>query len=205
MVVGRVEVEEQLVDLVEDFVGARIATVDLVQDDNRRQMLGEGLREHVTGLRQRALGRIDEQHDAVDHRQRPLDLTTEVGVPGRVDEVDLRAPPRDRCRLCEDRDAALALLVVRVHDAVDDRLVLTKHPGRAEHGVDEGGLPVVDMGDERDVTNGGGRHRHGCARGSGAAAVGLVVLVVEVVVVVELDAVLGCELRVLVVLSGRRT
>jgi D-serine deaminase-like pyridoxal phosphate-dependent protein len=40
---------------------------------------------------------------------------------------------------------------------------------------------------------------------AGARRSGLVVLVVEVVVVVELDAIFGCELRVLVVLSGRGT
>ena len=34
--------------------------------------------------------RVDEQEDAVDHRQRPLDLAAEVRVPGRVDDVDLR-------------------------------------------------------------------------------------------------------------------
>ena len=31
---------------------------------------------------------VDQQHDAVDHRQRPLDLAAEVGVAGRVDDVD---------------------------------------------------------------------------------------------------------------------
>jgi hypothetical protein len=30
---------------------------------------------------------VDEQHDAVDHGECPLDLTAEVGVAGRVDDV----------------------------------------------------------------------------------------------------------------------
>ena len=91
VVIGRVEVEEQLVDLVEHLMRPRVAAVDLVQHDDGGQMLGERLREHVAGLWQRALGRVDEQHDAVDHRQRPLDLAAEVRVARRVDEVDLRA------------------------------------------------------------------------------------------------------------------
>ncbi len=131
-------------------------------------MLRQRLREHIAGLRQRTLGRVDEEHDAVDHRERPLDLATEVGVAGRVDEVDLRASPRHRRGLGQDRDAALALLVVRVHDAIDQSLVGTEHTGGAQHRIDEGGLPVVDMGDERDVTNGGGRHWHECAPQTGA-------------------------------------
>ena len=37
---------------------------------------------------QRALGGVDEQDDAVDHGQAALDLATEVGVAGGVDDVD---------------------------------------------------------------------------------------------------------------------
>jgi hypothetical protein len=118
------------------------------------------------------LRRVDQQHDTVDHRERTLDLAAEVRVARRVDEVDLRAPPGDRGGLGQDRDAALALLVVRVEDAIDERLVLAKHAGRAEHGVDERCLPMVDMGDERDVSNGGGRHQHHCARTRARGGVG---------------------------------
>ena len=80
VVIGRVEIEEQLVDLVEDLMRPRVAAVDLVEHDDGGQMLRERLREHVAGLRQRAFSRVDEEHDAVDHRQRPFDLAAEVGV-----------------------------------------------------------------------------------------------------------------------------
>ena len=43
---------------------------------------------HELGLRHRAFGRIDQQDDAVDHRQDALDLAAEIGVAGRVDDVD---------------------------------------------------------------------------------------------------------------------
>jgi hypothetical protein len=54
--------------------------------------------------------------------------------------------------LREDRDALLALEVHRVHDAVIDVLVLSEGAGLPEHGVDERRLPVVDVRDDRHVS-----------------------------------------------------
>ena len=72
--------------------------------------LGERLAQHEPRLRQRALGGVDEQEAAVGHRQHALDLAAEVGVAGRVDQVDLGIvgqPERDV--LGQDRDAAFPL------------------------------------------------------------------------------------------------
>ena len=74
------QVDEELLDLVEHLVRAGVAAVDLVDHDHGGQVEGEGLGQHVAGLGQRALGRVDQQQDAVDHGQRPLDLAAEVGV-----------------------------------------------------------------------------------------------------------------------------
>ena len=43
------------------------------------------------------------------------------------------------------------LLVVGVHHPLDDRLMLLERAGGAQHGVDQRGLAVVDVGDEGDV------------------------------------------------------
>ena len=169
MVVGHLEVHEQLVDLVEHLFGPGVGPVDLVEHDDGGQVGGDRLRQHVPGLGQRALGRVDEQQHAVDHGQRPLDLAAEVGVAGRVDQVDLHALPVHRRRLGQDRDAPLPLLVVRVHDPVDQRLVGGERAGLAQDGVDERGLAVVDVGDERDVAEGGGAVIANCP-GYGVAA-----------------------------------
>ena len=74
------EIDEELLDLAQDFVGPGVGPVQLVQHDDRRQISRQGLRKHVAGLGQRSLGRVDEQEHAVDQRQRPLDLTAEVGM-----------------------------------------------------------------------------------------------------------------------------
>ena len=155
MVVGHLEVHEQLVDLVEHLLGAGVGAVDLVQHDDRGQVGGHRLGQHVAGLGERPLGGVDEQQHAVDHGQRPLDLAAEVGVPGRVDQVDLHALPVHRRRLGQDRDAPLLLLVARVHDPLDQPFVRGEGACLAQDGVDERGLAVVDVRDERDVPDEG--------------------------------------------------
>jgi 3-hydroxyacyl-[acyl-carrier protein] dehydratase/trans-2-decenoyl-[acyl-carrier protein] isomerase len=51
----------------------------------------------------------------------------------------------------EDRDPALAFQVVAVHRAFGHGLVLAEGAGLLQQFVDERGLAVVDMGDDRDV------------------------------------------------------
>ena len=87
--VVRAELDEQVEDLVEHFVRAGVRAVDLVDDDDRAKLVLERLLEHEARLRHRPFGRVDEQEHAVRHRQHALDLAAEVGVAGRVDQVDL--------------------------------------------------------------------------------------------------------------------
>jgi hypothetical protein len=120
----------------------------------------------------------------VDHRQRALHLATEVGVPGvsttltvtDVRPVSVVSPVGERDLdggvLREDGDAALALEVVGVHDALVDVLVGAEGPGLPQHRVDQGGLAVVDVGDDGDVAqvvaqDGLG---HGCSDARGGPA-----------------------------------
>ena len=149
-----VEVDEEVVDLVQNLLRAGVGTVDLVDDDHRGEPGFEGLREHVAGLRQRAFGGVDEKDDAVDHLEGALDFSAEVGVAGGVDDIDLVVVIVESGVLGKNGDAALSFEVVRVHDAVGDGFVGAEGAGLAEHGVDEGGLAMVDVGDDGDVEDG---------------------------------------------------
>ena len=88
LVIG-LEVEEQLEHLVEHFGGAGVGAVDLVDDDDRLEAERERLAGDELGLRHRPFGGVDQQDDAVDHRQDALDLGAEIGVAGGVDDVDV--------------------------------------------------------------------------------------------------------------------
>ncbi len=174
LAVGLVEqVHEQLVGLVDDLVDARVGPVDLVDHEHDRHVGVQCLAEHEASLGERPLAGVDQQHDAVDHRQAALDLATEVGVAGGVDDVDRhalggrRAVVVDRGVLREDRDPLLALQVTGVHHAVGHHLGLVHGEGTrlAEHRIHEGGLAVVDVRDDGDVAQVGGLGcRHGCTR-----------------------------------------
>ena len=82
----------------------------------------ERLHQHVAGLRQRAFAGVHQQHDAVDDLERALDFAAEIAVAGGVDDVDLDAVVADAGGLGENGDAALALQVVGIHDALGDAL-----------------------------------------------------------------------------------
>ena len=152
------QAQQQVHGLVHDFVDAGVGAVGLVDQQDHGQVRGQGLAQHEAGLRQRALGGVDEQDDAVDHGQAALHLAAEVGVAGGVDHVDGdglavggRAVVGHRGVLGQDGDALFALQVTGVHDAVFKVVVLGKGVGLLEHGVDQGGLAVVNVGHDRDV------------------------------------------------------
>ena len=80
----------------------------------------QGFAQHKTRLGQAALGRIDQEHYAVDHLQHTFDFTAKIRVAGRVDDVDFVFAVTHGSVLGHDGDAALALQVHRVHHAFDD-------------------------------------------------------------------------------------
>ncbi len=101
---------------------------------------------------------VDEQQAAVGHVEHAFDFAAEVGVAGRVDDVDADAVVFDRGVLGHDRDALFAFERVRVEDERTDVLILAEDVGLLEEGIDQGGLAVVDVGDDGEVA-------HICAAG----------------------------------------
>ena len=151
MLVGGVERGEQVEHLVDDFVGAGVGAVDLVDDDDGLEAHLQRLRHHELGLRQRAFGGVHQHQRAVHHVEDALDLAAEVGVARRIDDIDAGVLPHDRGRLGENGDAALALEIVGIHGALDHALVLAIGAGLLQQPVDQRGLAVVDVGDDGDV------------------------------------------------------
>ncbi len=152
LLLGRVEIDEQVVDLVEHFLGPGVGPIDLVDDDDRRQPALERLAQDESRLRQRPFRRVHQQHHAVDHRQRPLDLAAEIGVAGRIDDVDQMIAVVDRGVLGENRDAALALEVGVVHRSLGHPLVEPERAALMQQAIHQRGLSVIDVGDDRDIS-----------------------------------------------------
>ncbi len=104
-------------------------------------------------MRQRAFGSVDQQHDAVHHRQRAFHLAAEIGMAGGVDDIDLHVVKAYRGVFGHDRNAALALEVHGIHDPFGHVLVGAKDTALVQESVDESCLAVVDVRDDGDVTD----------------------------------------------------
>ena len=148
---GRIERGEQIEDLVGDFARAGVGAVDLVDEHDGLETHFQRLGDDEFRLRQRSLGGIDQHQSAIDHVEDALDLAAEIGMAGRVDDIDARVLPDERGRLGEDGDATLPLEIVGIHGALGDALVLAERAGLLQQAVDQRGLAVVDVGDNGDV------------------------------------------------------
>src|SRR5262249_46559667 len=135
------------------LAGAGIRAVDLVDHDHGLQFAFQRLAEHEARLRLGPLGGVYEHQDAVGHLENPLDFAAEIGVAGRVDDVDLHPFVGWGNVLAENRDPALALQVVRVEDTIPLKLRFAEEPALAQQTIDQRRLAVVNVGDDGDVAD----------------------------------------------------
>ena len=144
----RVEIGEQIEDLVQHLDMALVRPVDLVDRHDGLEPELQRLGNHELGLRHRPFGSVDQHDHAVNHIEDALHLAAEIGVARRIDDVDTRVFPVERRHLGEDGDAALALQVVRIHGAFGDALVVAERARLFQKHVDEGGFAVIDVGND---------------------------------------------------------
>ncbi len=72
---------------------------------------------------------------------------------GGIHDVDLVLAVMDREVFGQDGDAALFFKVVAIHHPLGDGFVLAVHAGMLQHGIHQGGLAVVDVGDDGDIAD----------------------------------------------------
>ena len=155
LLVGRVERHEQFEHEVEHLLGRGVVAVNLVDDDDGLGPGLERLAQHEAGLRLRAVGGVHHEQHAVDHVHDALHLAAEVGVAGRVHDVDVVVVILERRVLRLDGDALFLLKVHRVHQPLLGGLVLVGAEGAGlfEEAVHERGFAVVHVRDDGDVSD----------------------------------------------------
>jgi hypothetical protein len=102
---------------------------------------------------------IDQHEHSIGHVEHALHFPSKISVARGVDDVDLVARVPDGSIFGKDGDATLTLQIVGVHDSFCHCLVGAEDLGLLQHGIHEGGLAVIDVGDDgdvADVTAGGG-------------------------------------------------
>ena len=149
-VVGRLP--DQLCHLGRHLVGPRLRQVDLVDGRNDLEVALDGQVRVRERLRLAALRGVDDEQRALARLQRPRHLVREVDMPRRVDEVELVAFPGDADGLRLDRDPALPLELHRVEQLLA-HLAAGDGVRQLEDAIGERRLPVVDVGDDREVAD----------------------------------------------------
>ena len=151
LVIRSVQIHKQLQYFVDNLFNARIGAVDLVDNDDEFQAHLQRLLRNKARLRHGTLCGVHKDEHARDHFQNAFHFAREIGVTGRIDNIDLDALIVNGRILGKNGDAALALESARVHDALLDDLVFAEGARLFEHLIDQRRLAVVDVGDDRNV------------------------------------------------------
>ena len=142
---------EKIEDLFMHFVRAAIRLVDLVDHNNRLQAKRQSLHGDKLGLRHGPFRGIDQQGNAIDHAENTLHLAAEVGMARGVDDIDAGAFPVDRGTFRKDGNPAFPFQVIGIHGALGDLLVLPERTGLFKQLVDQSGLAMIDVRDNRNI------------------------------------------------------
>ena len=134
-------------------MGTGIFAVDLVDHHHRLEAVLHRFAEDEFGLGLRSLVSVNHKQHAIDHLHDAFHFPAEVGVPRGVDDVDVVFVPLERGILRADCDPLFFLEIHRVHDPLLELLVGLKGSRLTEQLVNQGGLAVVDVGDDSDVAN----------------------------------------------------
>ena len=103
-------------------------------------------------LRHRAVESVNYEEDCVNHFEYALNLASEIGVAGSINDVDADALVIDGGVLGEDRDSSFTLQIIGVHNLLNNCLVFTVNACLLEHGVNDCRLAVVNVCDDGNVS-----------------------------------------------------
>ncbi len=78
-----------MANIFKERLATRTETVYLIDENEHRETGGVNSPREAAGLGLHALHGGDDQHDAIEHAQRPLDLGDKVRVSRGVNEIDL--------------------------------------------------------------------------------------------------------------------
>jgi len=152
--------QKEVEHFVDDFVGSGIFPVDFIDDDDGSQSDFEGFSEDESGLRHRTFGGIDEDEATVSHTEDAFDFPAEVGVTGRVDDIDFDPLKRDGNVFGKNGDAPFPFKIVGVENLLSGQLGIPELSALPEHTIDERSFAVIDVSDNGNVSEIGAEFGH---------------------------------------------
>ncbi len=149
--VGGFQVHEQLQYLVDDLRRACFRPVDLIDADDDRKLQLQRFFQHEFCLRHGALKGVHHQDDAVYHLQHPLHFAAEIRMSRGIHDIDFHIFIEDGGIFGQDRDPALPLDIVGVHDPFRHLLIGTEDAALLQELVHQCCLSMIHMGNDRYV------------------------------------------------------
>jgi hypothetical protein len=150
---GSLQVEEKLKHMLVNFIRTAVGLIDLIDNHDWFKTEVKGFLQNEACLRHRSLECIYQENNAVSHIEYALYLATEIGVTGRIDNVNLRVFIADGYVLGKNSNASLALQVIIIEDKITCFLVFPEKLSLVEHFVYQGCLPVVNVSDNGNISN----------------------------------------------------
>src|SRR3972149_5228429 len=126
--------------------------VYLIDDHNGFESLLESVTQHKSGLRHRAIHSVDDQEASIGHVEHPFHLATKIGMAWGIYDVDLYPLISDSRILGQNGNALFPLQLITVEDEVANLLVLAKDMALLEHGIHQGGLAMVNVSNDSNVS-----------------------------------------------------
>ena len=130
-----------------------MATVNLVNNDDRTQALFQSLFQHKAGLGHWAFVGINNQNTTVYHAENPFYFSAEVSVSRGINNINQGVFVTNRCIFRKNCNASFPLQIIGVHDTIRNVFAFAENAGLFEESVNKGGFTVVNVGDNGDVTN----------------------------------------------------
>ena len=148
-----IQFNEQVQNFINNLINTLVRTVNLVDDNNRFQVLLQCFTQYVFGLRHRAFISINQQQYAINHGQYALYLAAKISMARGVKDVDFYAFMHNCSIFGKDCDTTLTLQSIGVHNAVLYMFISTENTALLQHSINQSGLAMVNVGDNCYITN----------------------------------------------------
>ena len=130
-----------------------VRTVNLIDDDDRFQVMLKSFTENILRLGHRAFMGVNKEQDTVHHVQDTFYFPAKIGMPGRIYDIDLHTIMHDRRILRQDCNSPFPFQRVGIHDAFRHLLIFPENMALLQHGIHKSGFTMIDMGDDRNVAD----------------------------------------------------
>ena len=152
LLVRCVKVDKKLKNFVLYLAYSCIGLVYFVENYNNSVVKLKCALKNEAGLGHRSFRRVDEKNYTVYHFENSLNFTAKVRVTWGVDYVYLGILIVNGGVFCKYGNSALTLKVARVHNSGYGFLIFTVDSALFEHFVNKGGLSVVNVSNNCDIS-----------------------------------------------------